>query len=116
MNHRKKKVTLDRKKGPRKALLSNLICQVVLYEKIKTTTAKAKAIKPLVEKVITRGKNDTLANRRVLLARLPIKSAVKKIFEVLGPRYKERSGGYLRIIKLGNRLGDSAPMAQIELV
>lgn len=116
MNHRKKKVTLDRKKGPRKALLSNLICQVVLYEKIKTTTAKAKAIKPLVEKVITRGKTDTLANRRVLLARLPIKSAVKKIFEVLGPRYKERSGGYLRIIKLGNRLGDSAPMAQIELV
>ena len=66
--------------------------------------------------MVTRGKIDTLANRRVLLSRLPIKGAVKKIFEVLGPRYKARSGGYLRIIKLGNRLGDSAPMAQIELV
>lgn len=116
MRHRKNKITLDRKKGPRQALLKNLACQVVLYEKVKTTAAKAKAVKPLVEKIITRGKNNTLANRRLLLSRLPVKSAVKKVFEVLGPRYQERPGGYLRIVKLGNRYGDSAPMVQIEFV
>jgi len=116
MRHRSKKVTLDRKSGPRKALLSGLVCQVILYEKIKTTEAKAKAIKPMVERVITRGKTDTLANRRILLSRLPIKKAVKKVFEVLGPKYKERAGGYLRLIKIGPRKGDGAKMVQIELV
>jgi len=116
MRHRSNKVTLDRKSGPRKALLSGLICQVILYEKIKTTEAKAKAIKPRVEKVITRGKVDSLANRRILLSRLPIKKAVKKVFEVLGPRYKDRNGGYLRIIKIKNRVGDGAPLVQIEFV
>lgn len=116
MRHRSKKVTLDRKSGPRKALLSGLVCQVILYEKIKTTEAKAKAIKPMVERVITRGKTDTLANRRILLSRLPIKKAVKKVFEVLGPKYKERAGGYLRLIKIGPRKGDGANIVQIELV
>ena len=116
MRHRKHKVTLDRKKASRSALLKNLICQVILYEKIVTTQAKAKAAKALVEKVITRAKVDTLANRRLLLARLPIKSAVKKAFEVLGPKYKERKGGYLRIIKIGPRKGDGAEMSQLELV
>jgi large subunit ribosomal protein L17 len=116
MRHRSKKVTLDRKSGPRKALLSGLVCQVILYEKIKTTEAKAKAVKPMVERVITRGKTDTLANRRILLARLPIKKAVKKVFEVLGPKYKERAGGYLRLIKVGPRKGDGANIVQIELV
>jgi len=116
MRHRSKKVTLDRKSGPRKALLSGLVCQVILYEKIKTTEAKAKAVKPMVERVITRGKTDTLANRRILLSRLPIKKAVKKVFEVLGPKYKDRKGGYLRLIKIGPRKGDGAPIVQIELV
>ncbi|MFA6304732.1 MAG: 50S ribosomal protein L17 [Patescibacteria group bacterium] len=116
MRHRKKKITLSRAKAPRQALLNGLICQVILYEKITTTQAKAHAIKPLVEKVITRGKVDNLSNRRLLLAKLPIKKAVSKVFEVLGPKYKERSGGYLRIIKLGHRLGDNADMVQIELV
>ncbi|MCX6785578.1 MAG: 50S ribosomal protein L17 [Candidatus Komeilibacteria bacterium] len=116
MRHRKKKVTLDRKKAPRKALLGNLICQVVLYEKIKTTEAKAKAVKPMVERLITRGKVNTLANRRVVMSRLPIKSAAKKIFEVLSPRYLERPGGYLRIIKLGARQGDGAKIVLLEFV
>ena len=116
MRHRSKKKTLDRKKSPRKALLGNLCSQVILYEKIQTTEAKAKVIKPLVEKIVTRAKNDTLANRRLILAKLPIKSATKKVFEVIAPRYKERKGGYLRIIKLSPRKGDGAKMAQIEFV
>lgn len=116
MRHRKHKVTLDRKAAPRNALLKNLACQVILYEKIKTTAAKAKAIKPIVEKLITRSKTDTLSNRRVILSRLPIKKATKKLFEVLGPRYSSRKGGYLRIIKLQSRVGDGAAMVQIELV
>jgi len=116
MRHRSKKVILDRKKAPRQALLSSLICQVIIYEKIRTTEAKAKAVKPLVEKIITRAKTDTLANRRLVIARLPIKKAAKKAFEVLGPRYQERKGGYLRIIKIGPRNGDGAKMVQLELV
>jgi len=97
-------------------LLNNLLTQIIIYEKVKTTEAKAKAIKPLIEKIITRGKNDTLNNRRILLSRLPIKKATKKVFEVLGPRYKDRKGGYLRIIKLGVRKGDGAKIVQIEFV
>ena len=116
MRHRSKKVTLDRKKAPRKALLGNLAAQVILYEKIQTTEAKAKAVKPLVEKMVTRAKKDNLANRRLLLAKLPIKSSVKKVFEVIAPRYQEKAGGYLRIIKLGVRQGDGAKMAQLEFV
>ncbi len=116
MRHRNKKKILDRKKAPRKALLGSLACQIILYEKIKTTEAKAKTVKPIVEKIITRAKKDTLANRRLIISRLPIKNAVKKAFEVLGPRYKERKGGYLRIIKMGPRKGDGAKMAQIEFV
>lgn len=116
MRHRKKKITLDRKKGPRKALIGNLICQVILYEKIKTTEAKAKAVKPRLEKIITRGKVNSLANRRLIMSRLPIKSAAKKVFEVLSPRYLERKGGYLRIIKLGQRLGDKADIVLLEFV
>ena len=116
MRHRSKKITLDRKKAPRKALLGNLAAQVILYEKIQTTEAKAKAVKPLVEKIVTRAKKDNLANRRLLLAKLPIKSSVKKVFEVIAPRYQEKAGGYLRIIKLGVRQGDGAKMAQLEFV
>src|SRR3989338_6628317 len=116
MRHRSKKITLDRKKAPRKALLGNLAAQVILYEKIQTTEAKAKAVKPLVEKIVTRAKKDNLANRRLLLAKLPIKSSVKKVFEVIAPRYQETAGGYLRIIKLGVRQGDGAKMAQLEFV
>ena len=116
MRHRSKKKILDRKKAPREALLKGLAAQLILYEKIKTTEAKARVLKPIVEKIITRSKVDTLANRRLVMAILPIKSSTKKVFEVLGPRYKERKGGYLRIVKLDCRKGDGALMAQIEFV
>ena len=116
MRHRSTKQVFSRKKAPREALFRNLAAQVILYEKIITTEAKAKAIRPIVEKLISRSKVDNLANRRILISYLPIKNAVKKAFEVLGPRYKERSGGYLRITKLANRQGDGAAMAQIEFV
>ncbi|MEK7618846.1 MAG: 50S ribosomal protein L17 [Patescibacteria group bacterium] len=116
MRHRKKKVTLDRKAGPRNALLKNLAAQVILYEKVSTTVGKAKAIRPIVERLITKGKEPTLAHRRALLAVLPTQNAVNKLLEDIGPRYKERPGGYTRIVKLGLRKGDGAAIARIELV
>jgi len=116
MRHRNKLKILDRKKKSRGALMKNLACQLIIYEKIKTTEAKAKYLKPIVEKMVTRSKKDNLANRRLLISKLPIKKAVKKIFEVYGQRYKDRQGGYLRIIKLGTRKGDGAKMVLIEFV
>ncbi|MFH0923212.1 MAG: 50S ribosomal protein L17, partial [Candidatus Falkowbacteria bacterium] len=116
MRHRSKKVTLDRKKKPREMMLRNLASSVLIYEKIKTTEAKAKAVKPIVEKLITvSGKGDLTARRR-LIKSLPQKMAVKKAMEVLGERYKDRKGGYARIIKLGKRQGDGADIVQLELV
>ena len=116
MRHQKKKVTLDRKKAPREALLKNLTASVILYEKVKTTRAKAKDVQPLVEKMITLGKKGTLTARRELLSFLPTENPVKKIMEDLGKRYAGRTGGYTRIIKLGTRQGDAAEMVTIELV
>lgn len=116
MRHQKTTPKLGRKTGPRRALLKNLANSLILYEKIETTEAKAKVLKPIVEKMITRVKKDNLHNRRDLLRKLPTKNAVKKLFEVLGPRYKERKGGYLRITKLEPRKGDGAKMAVIEFV
>jgi large subunit ribosomal protein L17 len=116
MRHRKTIKTLSRKVGPRKALIKNLANSLILYEKIKTTEVKAKTLKPKVEKMITRAKLDNLHNRRELLKVLPTKNAVRKLFEILGPRYKDRKGGYLRITKLEPRKGDGARMAIIEFV
>ncbi len=116
MRHRKTTKTLSRKVGPRKALLKNLANSLILYEKIKTTQVKAKALKPKVEKMVTRAKVDNLHNRRELLKTLPAKNVVRKLFEVLGPKYQERKGGYLRITKLEPRKGDGAKMAVIEFV
>lgn len=116
MRHRRKGKTLDRKNGPRKALLRNLATSIVLYEHANTTLAKAKAVKPIVEKLVTTGKQKTLASRRKLAAYLTIESAVNKVLEEIGPRYANRQGGYLRIIKLGARQGDGAEMAQIQFV
>lgn len=116
MRHRNKSVTLDRKAGPRRALLRGLIESVILYEKVKTTEAKAKAVKPLVEQIISRSKENTLHARREILKTLYTDNAVRKCMEVLGPRYKERAGGYTRIVKLGERKGDGAAVVQIELV
>ncbi|MEK7497255.1 MAG: 50S ribosomal protein L17 [Patescibacteria group bacterium] len=116
MRHQKKGKILDRKVGPRRALLKNLAQSVILHEKIVTTLAKAKAVKPQVEKLVTLAKNPTLANRRLLLKRLPTEMPVKKLIEVLGPRYKERTGGYLRITKLGMRVGDGGKSASLSFV
>ena len=116
MRHRKKTKILGRKKEPREALMRSLATNLIIYEKIKTTEAKAKALKPYVEKMITLGKKNTLHARRQLLAKLYVEGAVKKVLEVLSPRYKDRKGGYTRITKLGKRYGDRAKMAQIEFI
>lgn len=116
MRHRRKGKTLDRKNGPRKALLRNLATSVILYEHVNTTLAKAKAVKPIVEKLVTVGKQKTLISRRKLASYLTIESAVNKVLEEMGPRYAERKGGYMRIIKLGVRQGDGAEMAQLQFV
>ena len=116
MRHRKHKKTFDRKKSPREAMLKNLVTSVILYERVRTTTAKAKAIRPQIERLVTLGRQNTVANRRQLLRLLYTKQAVDKVLEVLGPRYQQRTGGYLRISKLGSRAGDGADVAQIELV
>ncbi|MEK7615024.1 MAG: 50S ribosomal protein L17 [Patescibacteria group bacterium] len=116
MRHRKVGVQLNRTQSATDALLRNLAAQIVLHEKIKTTEAKAKAIRPILEKAITTGKKPSLAARRKLMAFFYTEHPVKKIFEVLGPRYATRPGGYTRIVKLGHRLNDGADMVQIELV
>jgi large subunit ribosomal protein L17 len=116
MRHRKKGKILDRKIGPRIALLKNLADSLVIYEKIKTTEVKAKVLRSIVEKLITIGKENNLTTHRRLLAYLPTKISVKKVLEKLGPKYKEIRGGYTRIIKLGQRKGDAAKMAQIEFI
>lgn len=116
MRHRKKGKTLDRKVGPRQLLLRNMAASLVLYEKIKTTRAKAQAVRPLVERLVTLGKTNTLYNRRLLQKQLFTENAIKKILEVLGPRYKERKGGYTRMINIKQRQGDGAPVVQVEFV
>ncbi len=116
MRHQKKGKTLGRKKEPRKALLRSLATSLIVYEKIKTTKAKAKLLRPFVEKIITLSKKDILSNRRLALETLYTEGSVKKLFEVLGPKFKERKGGYTRIIKVNSRTGDNAEMAIIELV
>lgn len=117
MRHRKKGKTLGRKKAARKALLRNLMTSLVLYEKIKTTEPKAKFLRPIIEKYITLSKRGDLHARRQLLRVLYTEGAVRKMIDVIGPRYKERPGGYTRIIKLpAQRVGDGAKMAIIEFV
>lgn len=116
MRHRKKKITLDRGAAHRNALLRNLATSLVLYDHIQTTEAKAKALRPFAERLVTLSKNPTLANRRKLMSVLCTKGAVRKACEVLGPRYKDRNGGFLRITHLGTRRGDAARMAHISFV
>ncbi len=116
MRHRNKNKILDRAKGPRELMLRNLASSILIYEKVKTTEAKAKAVRSLVERSITTAKKGDLSARRALIATLPQKMAVRKSLEVLAERYKDRAGGYSRIIRLGARPGDGAKMVQIELV
>lgn len=97
-------------------MLRSLATSFFIYEKIKTTEAKAKVLRPIAEKLITLAKKDTLANRRQALRFLYLQGAVKKLFEVLGPKFKERNGGYTRIVKLMPRKNDSAKMASLQLV
>lgn len=116
MRHHKNQLTLDRKSEARRALLRGLATSLILYEQVNTTLAKAKAVRPLVEKLITTGRAKTLASRRELMKFFTVESAVNKVLEELGPRYANRTGGYTRIIKLGRRKGDGAEIAQIQLV
>jgi large subunit ribosomal protein L17 len=107
----------NREAGPRKAMVRNLISQVILHEKIKTTLEKAKDIRPTLEKLISKAKKGTLADRRNAGKLLSNKDrALEKLFNELGPLYKERNGGYTRILKIPNRYGDNAKMAIIELL
>lgn len=116
MRHRNKTKTLARSKSAREALLRDLATSVIVYEKVKTTEGKAKAVRPVVEKLITTAKKGDLAARRRLIAFFTTNQPVEKMMDVIGPKYKDRQGGYTRITKLGNRQGDGAPTVQIELV
>jgi len=116
MRHQKRTVRLGRTADHRKALLANQVCSLIEHQRIKTTLAKAKAVRPLAEKMVTLGKNGSLHARRNALATLRQKNAVRKLFEDIAQRSTERNGGYTRIIKLGRRKSDSAPMAMIEWV
>lgn len=106
----------SRTSSHRKAMFSNLACALFKHEQIKTTLPKAKDLRPIAEKLITLGKRGDLHARRQAFALLRDDAVVKKLFEVLGPRYAERTGGYTRILKAGFRYGDAAPMGLIELV
>jgi large subunit ribosomal protein L17 len=116
MRHRHAGRYLNRTSSHRKALLKNLAIALLHHELIKTTLPKAKELRRFAEPLITLAKEDSVAKRRLAFARLRHRDSVTKLFNELGPRYKERPGGYLRILKCGFRVGDSAPMAVVELV
>lgn len=116
MRHGKTTKIFGRKTGPKAAMIRNLATSLVLYEKISTTEPKAKYIRPYVERLITLGKKNNLFARRRLLSKLYVESAVKKVLDELAPRYKDRKGGYLRIVKVGFRRGDAAKVVRIEFV
>jgi large subunit ribosomal protein L17 len=116
MRHQKKTLKLGLTAAHRKALLANQVCSLIEHQRIKTTLAKAKAVRPLAEKMVTLGKKGSLHARRTALAVLRQKGAVKKLFDDIAPRSADRNGGYTRIVKLGARRSDSAPVAFIEWV
>ena len=116
MRHRIKGRKLNRTSAHRKALFKNLAASLIKYEQISTTLPKAKDLRPLVEKMITLGKKGSLHARRQLISRLPKNADVEKIMTELSVRYKDRKGGYTRIIKKGHRYGDASPMAVIEFI
>jgi len=116
MRHGKSGRRLNRTASHRKAMFQNMANALIKHEQIVTTLPKAKDLRRVVEKLITLGKSDTLHSRRLAFARLRDEDMTKKLFDVLGARYMERSGGYTRVLKAGFRYGDSAPMAVIELV
>jgi large subunit ribosomal protein L17 len=116
MRHRKKTVKLGRSQAHRDSLLANQVCSLIEHHRIKTTLAKAKATKPLAERMLTLGKQGDLHSRRVAISYLKHKDIVKKLFTEIAPAAADRKGGYTRIVKLGARLSDSAPMAYLEWV
>lgn len=116
MRHGKKVNHLGRKTAHRKAMLANMACSLIEHKRINTTVAKAKALKLFVEPLVTKSKNDTTHNRRLVFSKLRDKYAVTELFRDVAVKVADRPGGYTRIIKLGNRLGDNAQMALIELV
>ena len=116
MRHQKNTVRLGRKAEHRKALLANQVCSLIEHHRIKTTLAKAKAVRPLAERMVTLGKNGSIHARRTAFATLRQKDAVKKLFDQIAPASTERNGGYTRIIRLGQRQSDSASMSLIEWV
>lgn len=116
MRHRKSGRQLNRNSSHRKAMFRNMSASLFEHELIKTTLPKAKELRRVAEPLITLAKTDTVANRRLAFDRLRDRALVTKLFNELGPRYNERPGGYLRILKCGLRAGDKAPMAYVELV
>lgn len=116
MRHGKKVNHLSRQTGHRKSMLANMACSLIEHKRINTTVAKAKALKQFVEPLVTKSKEDTTHNRRIVFAYLRNKYAVTELFREVASKVGDRPGGYTRIIKLGNRLGDNADMAMIELV
>ena len=116
MRHRQSGRKLNRNSSHRKAMFKNMSSSLFEHELIRTTLAKAKELRRKAEPLITLAKNDSVANRRLAFARLGDREIVTKLFNELGPRYVERPGGYLRILKCGFRQGDKAPMAYVELV
>src|SRR5690606_33518415 len=116
MRHRNGLRKLNRTSSHRLAMFRNMAVSLLTHEAIKTTLPKAKELRRVVEPLITLGKEPTLANRRLAFARLRDRDAVTKLFEVIGPRYAARNGGYTRVLKMGFRQGDNAPMAYMELV
>ena len=116
MRHRNGPRKLNRTTSHRLAMLRNMCNSLITHEAIKTTVPKAKELRSVVEPLITLGKTPTLANRRLAFNRTRDRDVVAKLFNVLGPRYNARPGGYTRILKMGFRVGDNAPMAYVELV
>ena len=116
MRHGKKINHLGRKTAHRKSMLANMACSLIEHKRINTTVAKAKALKQFIEPLITKSKEDTTHNRRIVFSRLRQKESISELFGAVATKVGDRPGGYTRIIKLGNRLGDNADMAMIELV
>jgi large subunit ribosomal protein L17 len=116
MRHQKKTIKLGRTSEHRKALLANQVCSLIEHQRIRTTLAKAKAARPLAEKMVTLGKKGSLHARRTAFAVLRQKTAVKKLFDEIAPRTADRHGGYTRIVRLGQRKSDAAPIAYLEWV
>lgn len=116
MRHKYSGRKLNRTSSHRTAMFKNMMASLIEHEEIKTTVPKAKELRGFVERLITISKNDTVAKRRIVFSRIRSKEAVTKLFTELGPRFKQRPGGYLRILKCGYRAGDKAPMAIVQLV